>query len=369
MTAYGRIDWTKCHDLDPEEPDARVVAEALCTRGPSQENRIVISHDSRPLYLAKRHGFRILHVGDNWLRPKEISDSDKRVALLQREIDAMKNRQPQLKLSFRADKETVSVHRVRKLSDLERREIQDAIIQLHPIPDQEWDSGALHSPFTSNYDHSLTERYRRWEKKIVPKFMREYERKLELNFGQVEIIFRIENNGQVPAESLLIRLSVRGGWLNERFVFAAPTGPGAPKVRRNSHLSLPTFHAPNFQPIEPPGKHEFVVQRKPERSAVIEITCTDFRHGYNHEYRMIGWADPYAEEFRVEAVVTAANLHGEAREVLEIRKTVTESSVHALVDPESLKFRQTLERVELLNAAIKRGDFSAHEFDGAGWDK
>lgn len=363
-----RVDWQQYPELDPDEPDSRVVAQALTARGPSQERRVVVSQDIRPLHLAQRHGLRAYHIGENWLRPKEISESEKRSAALQREIDAMKSRQPKLKLSFRANKKAVSVHRVRALSSLERKEIQDTIVQLHPMPEQKQDLYGIYGPF-SGHDHSLSERYRRWEEKIIPQFVREYENKLELNFGQIEIIFRVENIGQVPAESLLIRLSAQGGWLNERYVLAFAGGPGAPKVRQSSHLVSPNLHVQSFRSIVQPGKHELVVQENPKRSTVIQITCIDFRHGHNYEYRMIGWVDPRADEFCVEAVVTAANLYGETKETLTVGKTIIESSVCDLVDLETLKFRHPPEIVGFLTAAVSKDDFSDFEFDGVDWDK
>jgi hypothetical protein len=327
-----------------------------------------VSHDIRPLHLARGHGLRVYHIGEQWLRPKEISESEKKAASLQREIDAMKSRQPKLTLSLEAKKDVVSVHLVHALSSLEREEIQDAIVRLHPMPEQTRNLQVISNPF-GGHDYSLAERYRRWENHIVPKFVNEYERKLELNFGHAEILFRLENIGQVTAESLLIHLTAHGGWLNERYILAPAAGPGAPKVRENSHLRLPSMHVPNFRSMVQPGRHEFIVQQEPKRSTVVEISCADFRHGHNYQYRVIGWVDPRANEFRVDAVVTAANLYGEVTETLTVAKTVIESSVHELVDPETLMFRQRLEIVDLLTDAAKNSDLADFEFDGAGWDK
>lgn len=362
-----RVDWEQYPNLDSDEPDSRVVAQVLTARGPSQEARIVVSQDIRPRNLAQQHGLSIFHIGENWLRPKEKSEAEKRADSLKREIDAIKSRQPNLALSFRASKDTVSVHRIHDLSSQEREEIQDTIIRLHPMPEQNRD-------FTGNYnlisghDYTLSERYKRWEEQVIPQFVRDFERKLELNFGHIEIVFRIENIGQVPAESLLIHLSTKGGWLNDRYVIASPAGPGSPGVR-NPLFSPPLFHDHLFRPVAQPGKHEFVVQEVPRRSSDVHISCSDFRHGYDYEYRTIGWVDPRADDFHVEAVVTAANLYGEIKEVVTVGKTVFESSVFDLVDPETLKFRQPPEIVELLSAAKSKHDFLAFEFDGTGWDK
>lgn len=66
----GRVDWDQYPDLDRNEPDARIVAQALFARGPALDGRVVVSHDIRPLHLARQHGLRIHQIGDNWLRPK-----------------------------------------------------------------------------------------------------------------------------------------------------------------------------------------------------------------------------------------------------------------------------------------------------------
>ena len=364
----GRVDWVQYPDLDPDEPDSRIVAQALNARGPSKVSWVVVSQDIRPLHLAQRHGLRTYHIGESWLRPKEIAESEKRAASLQREIDAMKSRQPKLGLSFRVSKDTVSVHRIRDMSAQERRSIQDQIVRLHPMPAQKRDFNVIYSPF-DDVDHTLHDRYIRWEEKIIPLFVQEYERKVELNFGQVEIIFRVENVGQVQAESLLIRLSAQGGWLNDRYLLASPNGPSAPLVRQRSNFFSPNFNGSSIRSVMQPGKHEFVVLKEPKRSTEVQIMCADFRHGFNYEYRMIGWVDPRAEEFHVEAVVTAANLHGEIKETLTVLKMVIESGVYDLVNPETLMFHQPHEIVDSLKAAVSMRDFSDFEFDGPDWDK
>jgi len=226
----------------------------------------------------------------------------------------------------------------------------------------------IFGPLTDDFDHTLTDRYKRWQSTVVPQFVLDYERKLELNFGQMEIVFRLENIGQVPAESLLIRLSAKGGWLNGRYVLASPSGPPGPRIRQLSLLPA-MLRDRSFQPVAQPGKHEFVVLKEPGRSTEVQIACEDFRHGYDYEYRIIGWADPLADDFRVEAIVTASNLYGEIKETLTVGKTVSEASVFDLIYPETLKFRKQPEIVDLLNAAANRHELSDFEFDGSGWDR
>lgn len=360
----SRVDWAQYPDLDPEEPDSRVVAQALCAQGPSTESRVVVSQDIRPLYLARRHGLRIHQVGETWLRPREVSEAEKKAANLQRQLDAIKDREPQLALLLSTSQPSVDVHRIKPLSPDERQAIQETIIQLSPMPVQE------HSGLTSimgDYDHSLDERYAKWERNKVPHFVRDYERKIELNYGQLEIRFRIENTGQVPAESLLIRLTATGGWFNEKYVLATPLGPSAPRPQRRSFLDMQmprTLHD-SIRSVVQPGKHEFVVLAKPRRCIEVQIVCADFRHGLAHEYAVVGRADPHADEFRIYAVVTAANLYGEFKTSIVVPRTLNDSSVADLIDMSTMRFKQPPDVDGLLERAISASDFSAFEFEGS----
>lgn len=358
-----RVDWAQFSDLDPDEPDSRVVAQALCAQGPAAETRVVISQDIRPLHLARRHNLKIHQVGENWLRPKEVSESDKKAANIQRQIDAMKSRAPQLLPRVSLSQTAVDVHRVRQLSPDERRIIQETIIRLNPMPEQE--RSALYS-LMSDYDPSLEERYTKWERNKVPHFVREYERKIELNFGQLEIRFRIENTGQVPAESLLIRLTAIGGWFNEKYVLASPSGPAAPRPRRNSLLGMhiPRSLHESIRSVAQSGKHEFVLLADPRRSTEVQIACADFRHGLAYEYAVVGRADPHADEFRIDAVVTAANLYGDVKTSIIVPKNIKDSSVADLIDMTTMRFKGRPHVDGLLEKAISASDFSAFEFEG-----
>lgn len=367
LAECSRVDWGNYPTLDQDEPDSRIVAQALHIIGPPQSTIVVVSQDIRPLHLAKQHGLKTHHIGENWLRPKEISESEKKAAALKRELDAMKSREPSLSLSFKADADLVITHRIRDLTDTERKDFQDTILSLNPMPEQSRDPLGLGSTLFNGYDHTLFDRHQRWQEKIIPEFMRNFERKIELNFGQIEITFRIENTGQVPADSLLIRLVASGGWLNERYVLASPCGPQAPRIRQQS--LLPNFHNPVIRPISPVGKHEFTVLTPPKRSTEVQISCSDFRHGYDFEYKMIAWVDPWSEKFELSAIVTATNLYGNVQDVMTVERTVTESSASDLLFVDNMKFKQPPKSLALLVAAQGARDFSKFEFDGQNKDE
>jgi hypothetical protein len=357
------VDWALVPDLDLDEPDSKIVAQVLCAEGPAVEARVVISQDIRPLHLARRHNLRIHQVGENWLRPKEVSESEKKAANFQRQINAMKSREPQLLPQLSTSQTTVDAYRVKQISPDERRIIQETIIRLSPMPEQERSAPYF---LISDYDPSLEGRYTQWARSKVPHFIREYERKIELNFGQLKIRFWIENTGQVPAESLLIRLTATGGWFNEKYVLASPSGPSAPRPRRNSLIDIhfPRSQHESIRSVAQPGKHEFVLLEDPRRSTAVQIACADFRHGLAYEYTVVGRADPHAGEFRIDAIVTAANLYGEVKTSIVVPKNMKDSSVADLIDMTTMRFKKPPHVDSLLDRAISASDFSAFEFDG-----
>ncbi|RFP08374.1 hypothetical protein D0T25_31990 [Duganella sp. BJB488] len=362
----GAIEWSNFPDLDRDEPDARVALQGYCARGPNLADRILISHDIRPLYLGQQLGLRVHKIGDNWLRPKELSESDKKLARLQREVDSLKSREPKLEVIIESSPAQVDSYRFLNLPDQEREEIKRRIIDSSPKPSQERSSPLAFNTF--DYDSSLDDRYERWESEIVSNFVSEYEQKLELNFGQVEIQFRLKNIGQVPAENLLVRLTATGGWLHDKHVLVSPAGPRAPSPRHHHLHHLHGMFPRNVTSVTP-GQHEFVIVEKPDRASEVEVTCLDFRHGYEYEYDVIAWVDPRSNGLSIEAIVTASNLHGEVRGDVSVAPKISEVEVSELIDLKTLKFRVPPPVAELLKDATERRDFSAIEFDGANWDR
>lgn len=127
------INWSNFSDFDRDEADARVALQAHCARGPDINERIVINQDIRPLYLAQQLGLRVHQIGDNWLRPKEISEAEKKAFNLQRELNSLKSMEPKLEVLFESSALSVETYRIIGLSDQERRDIEQTIVDSHPM--------------------------------------------------------------------------------------------------------------------------------------------------------------------------------------------------------------------------------------------
>ena len=350
------IPWCQYPDLDRSEGDARVIAEVLHAVGPDRARSVVVSHDILPLYLAKKYGLATYPIGDKWLGPKEISECEKMLAKLQKEFDAYKAREPQLAIELSASASEIKTVRVQPLTDEQRHGIMATIMALRSsakIPD--------HAPMRSAAIPTLGGKRREWMEKHIPAFVGQYERKLELAVGQFEIRFTIANCGNVQADHLQIRIHVSGGWVNRCYVGVSPSGPTPPA---DSELGWagPPYDVPTVPPL--PGPHAFTFSHAPTRSDYVELTCADFRSGQQYECTLIGWADPGADTFRLEAVATAANLYDGVHAVLAVPVHAESVTAGQVADLDTLKFRTQPESWRrTVTALLER------RFDDVEWDE
>lgn len=356
------IMWDDFPDLDKSEPDACIIAEVLHTEVPELARKVFVSQDIHPLDLARRHGIKIHHVGENWLRQKEMSPAEKKAASLEREIAILKSNQPELLLEWDCIDSSFDVLQVNELSKREREDILSRIRRENPRPQQ--DLRNRRSPFINDFnrDHTLDERYDKWSEHLLPEFVDDLEKKMEILYNQVEISIVLKNVGQVRAESLLLEITAVGGWMNSKLILVSPSGPSVPTPRPFGAFGHTYF--PDISGIHPrPGRHDVVVEEEPLRSDFVRVACEDFRHGLEYEYKFVAWLDPRSEEpLKIEAVATAANLQGEVSSSLVLQKKINLVSLEDLIDLNELKYsRQSLAQERLLQST--EDDFSAFEFD------
>lgn len=100
-----------------------------------------------------------------------------------------------------------------------------------------------------------------------------------------------------------------------------------------------------------------------------QISCQDFRHGYDHEYVFIGWVDPHSNGLFIEATATASNLHGNVRVQLRITPEQTQRAFSELVNMETMRFWEDPYAAKLLTQELAKNNFSAVDVDGFNWDK
>lgn len=348
-----RIDWSSYDDLDPSQGDARIIAEVLNARGVPEEQRLVVSQDINPLFMAQRHGLKTHHVSDSWLPRPEPSLQEKEIAKLKGQVREYAKTEPQFDIKFEMQSGTVEVHQVRKLTEGEMSTLAKDIIAANPKQEQKQDLLYM------QYDTSLNDRYAKYERKTVPDFVSGYHKKLELLFGQIPFTLVVENIGKVRADHTNIDVQIVGGWFNTKPILAG-LRPSAPKAK-NLLLHPPLFRPTPTQRVV--GRHEIEIN-EPRRSEQFSAQCADFRHGQKWGFSGVVWLDPHQErEIVIIVKVTAANLHGEIPKLFKFDKSVICSHVFGLVDQNSGKVVKDYYVKSLVEEAIKENKYGAFEWD------
>lgn len=79
----GRVDWERLEDLERDNGDDRIVAQAMHALVDDPARVEVMSFDSRPRAAARRHGLKAIKPDESWLLDPEPSPTDRRVAELE----------------------------------------------------------------------------------------------------------------------------------------------------------------------------------------------------------------------------------------------------------------------------------------------
>jgi len=325
----SRIDWDRFDDLDPDEQDARVVAQILHTRDVPNERKLLLSYDTNPIAMASRHGLRCQRLPDSWLLEPEPSPHEKDVVRLKARVKELEASEPELDLHLESDVEApIEIFRVRQLMIEQRKTLESRVIQRNPKITQKISSSEFGS---HGYDHNYDYMYRSYREKAVPNYAMSVHRSLEILYGQIPFILKLSNNGSLQAENLILTLKATGGTLYDRFILYPVFGVAAPRPQPYR----PPF--PSFDPIDfrapAVGRHEIVFAVGPDRGAQIEVHCADFRHGRCWTFEGIATIDSHAESpFVLEATATAANMRGAISKKYELAYVSKEVAVADLVD-------------------------------------
>ncbi len=86
LLANRRIDWDSLDDLDRDDGDDRIVAQALNAILDEPSRLIVLSHDMRPRDGTLTHGLRAVKLPESWLREPEPSPEQRRITELEGKV-------------------------------------------------------------------------------------------------------------------------------------------------------------------------------------------------------------------------------------------------------------------------------------------
>jgi hypothetical protein len=126
----ARINWDSLNDLDPEEPDARVVAQILNVNDVPPERKLLFSQDINPIAMASRHQLRTRKMPESWLADPEPSPSEKELMRLKGRLRELETTEPNLDatLTFHPG-ETVHFYQVRPLTADQQQDMSAHILR------------------------------------------------------------------------------------------------------------------------------------------------------------------------------------------------------------------------------------------------
>jgi hypothetical protein len=358
LSTCSKINWDSYDDLDPNEGDAHLIAEVLNVQGVPFEQRIVVSQDINPLFMAKRHDLRTHHVSESWLNQPEQSPQEKEIAKLKRQVAEYAKSEPVFDIELHQPPDILEIFQVNPLPAEEVEKLIKKILKVNPKPVQTTHPFGM-SHVLGGFDSTLDDRYEEYESVVVPKFAANIHKKLELQHGQFPLEITLKNTGNVRADHLCIEFKVIGGWFNSKPIVSR-IPPLAPRIkdRLASIANIP----PLFRKIQI-GRHEIDIN-KPERVSNFSAQCEDFRQGQEWIYSGILWADPHEQGDMVIIVkVTAANFHGESSKIFKIKKDIAKKDVSDLIDPDSFAIVVQSHIDPLIKSVIEDKNFEGIEID------
>lgn len=349
----GRIDWDALQDLDPEEGDARVVAQMLNVANVPAAVKTLFSYDNNPIAMASRYGIKARKLPENWLLEPEPSPHEKELLRLKSKVAELETTEPEieLKLEFEAP-DSLQIYRVEALDASEQYDFAARILRQNRKVSQ--DTGMLGVSFMQ--DSSYDGEYSKYREQTVPRHSARVHRYLEEEYGQIGFKMTIDVLGHIQAENLVVTLRSSSGGLHDKFIVHPVYGPSAPRPKH--YLDI-TSRIARFPQIKPPiGRHDIEFGVGPDGGNVIEFHCADFRHGRSWTFHGLARLDPHVESpFRITAAITASNLHGTRTEAFEQEFSVKAVKVSDLIHLEEGRgFIVALPMQEKFETALKSKD-------------
>lgn len=305
--ANRKIDWDALDDLDRDDPDDRIIAQALNANVDDPTRLVFLSHDMRPRDAASSHGLAAVKLPETWLKDPDPSPEQRRISELEAKNRLLSADQPQVDVRLEAVTPSPWLYRdVGEATSAEVDELIDRLLanaprQARPTP---FDIQGL-----GTFDHSHAGRLKDWEQSIrrnTPLI----HRGLTRLYAQQRVRVTVENIGPISAEGLSLEIRSGNTVLHSIPYWILITGPGAPQPR------LMHDHLLGFNPRLIPVRREPFTFYWDERGPSDHLmqSCSSFRQGKSYSLEisveLLSRSIPKAQ---IEAVVTASNMKGDVR--------------------------------------------------------
>jgi hypothetical protein len=328
LVTSRRIDWSTLDDLEPDNGDDRIVAQALHASVDEPAKIEIMSFDARPRAAARRHGLAAIRPDESWLLEAEPSPDQRKIAELQQRISVLSATQPELGVSLNLlSNQPLEYLSVPSIDERTAKEVQRRILRRHPKAESDPFSYALRSP---GYDSD----YAKWASELVKRDIPNLHQGLTRLYSQHEVKLELRNDGQVPAEHLCLEVSVEGGArLHPGPVNVQIFGPPPPDPHSDL-LSRAPFTT--MEDLMQRRDRDELYRDSSLDSASLKYVCGDYRHGRVSSLSFFLVLAEATPRVTIKARATAANMRGDLQEQIVVAVTQTTLNAGELVDWENL---------------------------------
>ena len=329
FVSNDRVDWAALDDLEDDNGDDRMIAQALSARIDRPLVIEVLSFDARPRAAARRHGLAAIRPNESWLLQTEPSPAAKRVAELEQRIAVLSATQPQPRVTMRiVGDQPLDYFDVAPLDEDASKKLLHTVRRCYPK--------AHFEPFlsmhrTPSYDLDYAE----WAEALAERDIPNIHAGLAQFYSQHEIVIELSNEGQVPAEHLCLDFHANDCRLHPGPIEVLVFGPIPPSPDAN--LLSSAFAMEDLRQHR--NRDEFYRDSHLD-SSTLKFLCGDFRHGRFERFSIYLGLGRAVTMIQLEARLTAANMRGDVSERLLITSKAVPVAVQELVNLDKLTFER-----------------------------
>ena len=348
--AAGQIDWSALDDLEKDNGDDRIVAQALHALVDDPARIELMSFDSRPRAAARRHGLRATKPAESWLLDPEPSATDRRVVELERQVKLLQTTEPELRVSVRAVNQVpLAMHRLQPFPEELVTTVSRVVVAKHP---RERVGGIYGLPSLHQNSH-YDDEYDDWEKALRELDIPALHLGVARQFNAYAIEIELENAGALAAEHVTVELRSGNAALHAQPFMIDLFGPPPPSTERNLLHRFPSL----AQQFSRPDRTSFAVEASEAPDVQVEYRCEDFRHGRRQTLMaVLELTDRTGSAAHVEVRVTAGNMRGDVTARLVAAVTEQDTVLGDLIDLDKLGLRVAPPTRDLIVAAMKEDD-------------
>jgi hypothetical protein len=357
--ANRTIDWSPLDDLERDNGDDRIVAQALHALVDNPSRIELMSFDSRPRAAAGRHGLRAFKPDESWLLEPEPSPTHRRVAELEKHVRLLQTTEPELRVSIRAiDPEPLKRHRIQPIP----ADLVDTVSRMVLIKNARKPTGGFYSAgihINSNYD----DEYDLYEKEMRERDIPALHTGVARQFSAYPIEIIVKNTGALAAEHVTVELRSGNSQLHAQPFLVDMFGPPPPSTQNSLLTRMPTLS----RQLSRPDRTSFAVEESEDRDVQVEFRCQDFRHGRTQTLSAIlELTEATGSVTSVEVRVTAVNMRGEVSDRLVVAVVEVDTTIGELIDLDQRAIRVAPPMRDLIVAALEddEGSLVRYRNDG-----